>query len=97
MSPPPSVAAKSLATFLEENHVSQTDAAEALGVTKAVLGPWLDGRTRPRAELRLLIERWTKRAVRALDWLTEEEKQAIARVIPYRRAQRNQVPVVEAR
>lgn len=78
----PPEAPAALEKFLKSHDLSQTSAAEAIGVSKAVLSSWLSRRTKPRAEYRQAIERWTRGEVPALGWLDDDDRALIDAVRP---------------
>jgi len=65
---------RKLRGFLETRGVSQSAAARALGVTSVAVHQWVHGRARPRPDLRVAIERWTRGFLRADEWQTAREK-----------------------
>ena len=77
-------AATDLGEFMDRHNLTGSAVAKALGVTKGIVSQWRSGRARPEDLLRRVLHRWTRGAVRAEDWLTAEEQEAIAAVIPFR-------------
>lgn len=73
-----------LGQFLRREGIQNVQAAKALGVSKSLVGGWLNGSFVPGALFRLKIERWTDGAVRARAWLTAEERRELAALKPYR-------------
>lgn len=73
----------SFAKFLSDHSVTYDDAAEAIATTKSGVCVWATGQLRPRYEMRLAIERWTSGSVKAIDWMTDEERRVIARIKPW--------------
>lgn len=54
-------------------------ARRALGVSDPTILAWRDGEAKPSPILRDAIERWTSGAVKAADWVDDEERKAIER------------------
>jgi transcriptional regulator with XRE-family HTH domain len=75
-----------LRTFLERHGISSARCARALGVTRGNVTHWLGRGQRPRAEHREAIARWTRGFVPVAAWLTNEERAAVAAVVPFRSA-----------
>jgi transcriptional regulator with XRE-family HTH domain len=72
-----------LATFLKRHELTQLECARAIGVSNVAVHHWLEGVQRPRERHREAIETWTKGAVPASWWLTDEERAQIAQIKPF--------------
>lgn len=72
-----------LREFIEDNKLSQKQAADALGVKPPTIHEWITGAKRPRAEHREAISIWTHGSVPVANWLLEEERAAIAGAVPF--------------
>lgn len=70
--------------WISERKLTNTLVARELGVSKALVGDWLAGNLTPGAFLRLKIERWTGGAIKAVDWLSEEERAALKALKPFK-------------
>lgn len=70
-------ASAALVAFLKRHRLTNSALADACGISKSVIGWWLDGKNRPSAFQRIILERITGGDVRAADWLTAEERKAI--------------------
>lgn len=57
-----------LRAFLDDNEVSQNDAADALHVTRVTVWTWLNRRATPSEQLRLDIETWTSGKIPRAAW-----------------------------
>lgn len=62
-------ASERLVAWRQAKGYSQQEAAEVVGVSQASWSNWETGRKRPDLRAAVAIERATKRAVRACDWL----------------------------
>ncbi len=74
-----------LGEFLRTNSVSQRAAGLALGVSGPTIHDWITGAKRPRTSHREAIAIWTRDAVSADAWLSEEERAATLAVRPFER------------
>ncbi len=72
-----------LASFLQQNDITQTAAGDALGVTGVSVNSWLGATKRPKAHHRELIARWTGGAVPVESWLFVDERSSFADVKPF--------------
>lgn len=82
----PGPAAQELQSFLEEHKISLTEAGKAIGVSHPALIRWLKGEAKPRGHHAKLIEVWTSGRVKEGDWLTEEERRALAEASAFKPA-----------
>ena len=73
-----------LAHWLDHHGITFEQAATALATTRGCISLWCSGHMRPRAEVRLAIERYTSHAVPALSWLSKNEAAYIRSVSPRR-------------
>jgi transcriptional regulator with XRE-family HTH domain len=63
------MAADRLSDWCDRKGLSQADLARALGVSRAAVCEWLSGKKMPELANALAIEKLTKRAVRASEWV----------------------------
>jgi transcriptional regulator with XRE-family HTH domain len=75
------------AAFLAARGLTDIEAADAIGVTRGLLSQWKNG-SRPGAEVRDRIERWTRGEVPAASWRTAEEQARLDEIVPVRRLRR---------
>lgn len=59
--------------YFEETGVMKAFFAKKIGTTPTSLQSWLKGKTKPKIDLVLKIEKQTNGFVKAKDWITEEK------------------------
>jgi hypothetical protein len=67
--------------FLALVEANDSEAARAIGVSRALVSLWKGGR-RPGAAIRIAIDKWSRGRVPADSWLQQEDRDNIARVKP---------------
>lgn len=75
---------ESLKLFMSRNNLKQKDLADGIAVKAPQVSEILNAKKRPSQALRLKIERFTNGFVRADAWLSEEERQHIKAIVPFR-------------
>jgi len=58
--------------YLEENGMKRCFLAKKLGITKAMLSAWVNGRTVPSMQSAWNVEKVTKGVVRMTDWIIDK-------------------------
>lgn len=71
-----------LGRFLDSHKLTLRTAAGHLGVSDVAVLSWRSGKLRPGPEWRLALARWTRGAVPAEAWLTEDERSRIEAICP---------------
>lgn len=70
-------------TFVERHGLSQSAISRQLGISRQAIIDWLDGTKRPAADARAAIAVWTVGEVPPDSWRTDEEREALGRVMPF--------------
>jgi len=65
--------------------ITHAQAARRIGVSPAALSTYLSGKATPGHLVREQIQKFTRGQVRVEEWTTEDERRALAQVIPLRR------------
>jgi len=73
-----------LRKFLEDNRITQSTAASAIGVSAPTMSDWLAGNKRPSDHMRTIVARWTGNSVPESSWLFAEESRAVNAVKAFR-------------
>ena len=71
------------AAFVQKYHLTPTQIAVALEVSRAVAYSWTDESKRPDAYHRAAIEVWTGGRIRVTAWLTKTEQAQLAAIVPF--------------
>ncbi len=69
--------------FCKSNGISDAAAAKALDTTDISVYQWRTGRARPKPNFRSAIALWTHGEVSEAAWLTDEELEDTAKVVPF--------------
>jgi hypothetical protein len=79
--------------YLTKHRITNVEAGAALGITKSAVAHLREGAS-PKPGRRLAIERWTDGEVPVASWVTIEERESAAKVVPFKeaRAARSAIP-----
>lgn len=69
--------------FIERHGLSQSAISRELGISRQAIIDWLDGTKRPAADARAAIAVWTVGEVSPDSWRTDEEREALGKVVPF--------------
>ncbi len=74
---------RKLRRFIQEAGVTASGAAAAIGVTGAAVSGYLNRKQVPGDLVRQAIERWTGGKIKRAEWVTDEERARLDKVVPF--------------